>query len=172
MAANSAWSVLSRILKGQPAFIGDANSYSAQSSTAEEHGGHASHDPYLQPSGKKVYPDVRVVKTDYHRGGGHAEMHVDIENLSHFEVELDNIRVLGVKTELDTRLQPHTGREFRVYQGHDVRQQPQGKAELQYKIVGNGDYFMHPHDYITRRESDGGYIVTDLRPNTSLIRDV
>jgi len=171
VADNGGWSVFKRILSGKPAFEGGVSTQGGSEAAHSTNDAHAS-SGYLQSSGKKVYPVVRISKCDFHRAGDHAELRVDVHNESPFEIELDKLRALGVTTELDTRLQPHGSREFLVYRGHALHNQPQGKAELVYKIMGNGDYFMHPHDYVTQRESDGVYLITELRGNTSLITDV
>lgn len=175
MADNNFGSVLKRLLSGQPAFVPE-NSRSPKDSVHQEGmGGHVSGESqtqYRQANGRKVYPDVRIIKCEFHRSGDHAEVWVDIENLSHFDIELDKIRAYGLTTELDTPLKSHTGRQFRVYSGHAMKTKPSDKAELIYKIKGNGDYFMHPHYVIARPESDGVYVVSEFRPQANLISDI
>lgn len=115
MADNGAWAVFKRLASGRPAFE------TGTPAGRESESGHgaavpgAGGSPYLQQSGRKVYPLVRVASCEFHRAGDHAELRVHVHNESAFEVELDSMYALGVKTELDTRLQPHGSREFLVY---------------------------------------------------------
>lgn len=166
---NSFGSVLRRILSGKPAFT-PQTTHKADDHSEAEHG-EASTD-YFQALGHKVYPDVRVVKTEFHHSGDHAEVWVEIENLSHFDVELGTISAFGMTTQLNTRLQPHGGKQYRIYTGHVFSAEPRGWAELIYKLLGNGDYFMHPHQIMSRRESDGHWVIGELRAHPERINDI
>ena len=171
MANNGAWAVFKRILRGQPAFEVDKTAQISLEPDVHETVARIT-SPYVERSGKKIYPVVRVTHCNLHISGNHAELWADIHNESPFEVELDSIIMLGLRTELDYPLRSHSSREFKVWEGHKLQQDPRGGAELRYKIADNADYFISPHDIIAHRESDGLFTISELRCATNRITDV
>ena len=171
MANNGAWEVIKRVLQGKPAFEVDKTAQKSPESDNHVAAAHAD-NLYIEQSGKKIYPVVRVTHCNMHMSGEHAQLWADIHNESPFEVELDSITLLGAKTELDYPLRPHSSREFKIWEGHVLHQDPQGVAELRYKIIDNTDYFMSPHEIIANRQSDGVVTISELRCSTNRITDV
>ncbi len=171
MANNSVFAVLARLLSGKPAFEQDGV-VSEKSSGTQNVGPHQVANPYLDSSGRKIYPVVKVTNCHFHRSGDHAELRVHIHNESHFEVQLDKIKLFGQTVELDRNLRPHDSQEFLVYKGHVFGSRPHDKAELIYQILGSNDYFMNPHSITFRQESDGAYLVNTMVSNANTITDV
>ncbi|QQS17996.1 hypothetical protein IPL68_05080 [Candidatus Saccharibacteria bacterium] len=167
---NGPFAVLKRILSGQPAF--EAKQVQLGSDAQAEQGVGQGVNQYLQSSGRKIYPVVKVASAHFHRSGDHSELRVHIHNASHFDIQLDKIKLLGRTVELDRNLSPHGSAEFLVYQGHSFQARPDTRAELVYQIIGSNDYFMNPHDIMFRQESDGVFLVTELRSRDNLITDV
>ena len=169
---NGPFAVLKRILSGRPAFEAIQGERGQQA--LSQHGGAvpAGANPYLQASGRKVYPVVKVASAHFHRSGDHSELRVHIHNESHFDIQLDKIRLFGRVVELDRNLAPHGSAEFLVYQGHSFHARPDARAELIYQIIGSNDYFMNPHDIQFRQESDGVFLVTEFRSRDNLVTDV
>ncbi len=172
--SNGPFAVLKRILTGRPAFEAEALSHD---SAVQAEGGHgvdpaSTTNPYLQSSGRKIYPVVKVASAHFHRSGDHAELRVHIHNDSQFDIQLDKIRLFGQTVELDRNLAPHGSAEFLVYRGHSFHARPDTRAELVYQIIGSNDYFMNPHEIMFRQESDGVYLVTELRSRDNQVSDV
>lgn len=171
---NGPFAVLKRILSGRPAFeTGATDQHNAVPAEAG-HGAVANGaaNPYLQSSGRKIYPVVKVASAHFHRSGDHAELRVHIHNDSQFDIQLDKIRLFGQTVELDRNLAPHGSAEFLVYRGHSFHARPDTRAELVYQIIGSNDYFMNPHEIMFRQESDGVYLVTELRSRDNQVSDV
>lgn len=169
---NGPFAVLKWILSGRPAF--EVAQVEHGQEDPKEHDGvaHNGTNPYLQASGRKVYPVVKVANAHFHRSGDHSELRIHIHNESHFDIQLDKIRLLGRVVELDRNLAPHGSAEFLVYQGHSFHARPDARAELIYQIIGSNDYFMNPHDIQFRQESDGVFLVTEFRSRDNLVTDV
>ncbi|QQS19355.1 hypothetical protein IPL85_03640 [Candidatus Saccharibacteria bacterium] len=170
---NGPFSVLKRIFSGEPAFQTDKKE--TQGSPSGGHGASPAANganPYLQSSGRKVYPVAKVSSAHFHRSGDHSELRVHIHNDSPFEIQLDKIRIFGQTVELDNNLPSHGSAEFLLYRGHSFRARPETRAELVYQIIGSNDYFMNPHEVMFRQESDGVYLVTELRSRDNLVSDV
>jgi len=171
MANNGFLAVLARILQGKPAFEPDAVVTEKPTETHTTTS-HTPKNPYIDSSGRKIYPVVRVAQCHFHRSGDHSELRVHIHNESHFEVQLDKIRIFGQAVTLNHKLREHDSFEFLVYSGHSFHSQPNNKAELSYQIIGSNDYFMNPHDITFRQESDGVYLVNEMHSSSNRITDI
>lgn len=169
---NGPFAVLRRIISGRPAF--EVAQAERGQEVPNKHGGAepSGPSPYLQASGRKVYPVVKVASAHFHRSGEHSELRVHIHNESHFDIQLDKIRLFGRVVELDRNLAPHGSAEFLVYQGHSFHARPDARAELIYQIIGSNDYFMNPHDIQFRQESDGVFLITEFRSRENMVTDV
>lgn len=169
---NGPFAVLKRILSGRPAFETAQTERGQVSPTGHGRAVAAEVNPYMHASGRKVYPVVKVARAHFHRNGDHSELRIHIHNESHFDIQLDKIRLLGRVVELDRNLAPHGSAEFLVYQGHSFHARPDARAELVYQIIGSNDYFMNPHDIQFRQESDGVFLVTEFRSRNNMVTDV
>ncbi len=169
---NGTFAVLKRILSGRPAFEGAQTERGGEAAAGHDTNTPDGTNPYLQSSGRKIYPVVKVTDAHFHHNGDHSELRVHIHNASHFDIQLDKIRLLGRTVELDRNLSPHGAAEFLVYQGHSFHTRPDARAELVYQIIGSNDYFMNPHEIIYKQESDGIFQVTELRSRDNLVTDV
>lgn len=123
-------------------------------------------------SGVKQIPVAQVahVKYDWNEHGD-MEIWAAIRNNSQRDVELDKFVLLGQKVELDYRLSPGGQRDFRLYRGKRPNHDSYKKAELYYKDVATGDYFLAEHIVEYKYEADKTYGVVGLELITP-IRDV
>lgn len=117
-------------------------------------------DPHREADGSKIVPEVSVSRVECHPSGDmkQLELWMELYNQSQFEVEVKRFEVLGQSTELGRFLKPGEKYEVRVYRGDTPRDDSRGRAHVQYKIVGNGDYFQSDHLVEFRMET-----VNDVR---------
>lgn len=139
-------------------------------------GGAASNEPsnpYRQASGSKIIPEVIVDHVTSHCSGdmSRLELWLRLKNTSNFEVEVMEVRILGQSQRLNRFLKPGESHECCVYKGAVPTDNAHRIAQVDYKIVGNGDYFESDHQIGYRLEDDNGvhhFIPEDLK----LIRPV
>jgi len=115
-------------------------------------------DPYRQASGGKVIPEVIVDHVNPHCSAdmSHLELWIRLKNTSNFEVEVMEVRILGQSQGLNRFLKPGESHESCVYKGSVPTNDAQHVAQVDYKIVGNGDYFESDHQIDYRLEDDNG----------------
>jgi len=115
-------------------------------------------DPYRQASGGKVIPEVVVDNVDAHCSAdmSHMELWVRLKNTSTFEVEVVEVQILGQSQGLNRFLKPGESHDCCVYKGSVPTNNAQHVAHVDYKIVGNGDYFESDHQINYRLEDDNG----------------
>lgn len=113
--------------------------------------------------GNKIIPEAEITSCETHLKGENCEVWANIRNNSAFEIELDAVRVLGNKTELDRRLLPGDEHKFKIFTGAMPRDDHSREAELYYKNVKSGDYFCARHIIEYQYESDGTYIIEEMR---------
>ena len=153
---------LGRFMKGEPIF--QASSSSTAHQTPQNNSvSHDSHQATQQSPGQKVIPKVEVEETDVHVNGHHLRVVVRIKNHSGGRIELDKIRLLNTKRELDTWLAPHQEKEFIVYEGSLLTHRNYDDAWIDYKDA-SGDYFQQYHTVTFRQESPTEYSVEYIRP--------
>lgn len=118
----------------------------------------AATDPYRQASGSKVIPEVIVDHVNPHCSAdmSHLELWIRLKNTSNFEVEVMEVRILGQSQGLNRFLKPGESHESCVYKGSVPTNDAQHVAQVDYKIVGNGDYFESDHQIVYRLEDDNG----------------
>lgn len=125
-------------------------------------------NPYRQTSGSKVLPEVVADNVNSHCSAdmSHMELWVRLKNTSAFEVEVMEVRILGQSQGLNRFLKPGESHDCCVYKGAVPTDDTQHIAQVDYKIVGNGDYFESDHHVSYRLEDDNGvhhFIPEDLK---------
>ena len=133
-------------------------------------------DPYHQASGGKVIPEVVVDNVNSHCSAdmSHMDLWIRLKNTSTFEVEVMEVRILGQSQGLNRFLKPGESHDCCVYKGSVPTNDAQHMAQVDYKIVGNGDYFESDHQIGYRLEDDNGvhhFIPEELKLQRP-IRDV
>lgn len=115
-------------------------------------------DPYHKASGEKIRPEVIVDNVNSHCSAdmSHLELWVNLKNISTFEVEVMEVRILGQSQGLNRFLKPGKSHDCCVYKGSVPTNNAQHIAQVDYKIVGNGDYFESDHQIDYRLEDDNG----------------
>ena len=118
----------------------------------------AAANPYRQASGGKVIPEVIAESVNPHCSAdmSHLELWVRLKNTSVFEVEVMEVRILGQSQGLNRFLKPGESHDCCVYKGSVPTNDAQHVAQVDYKIVGNGDYFESDHQIGYRLEDDNG----------------
>lgn len=158
------WQSLGRVVRGEPVFTTPNDS---ASSTAQHqspvHG-------QQQAGGVKQLARAIVEETESHVNGHHVRVTARIKNDSEGRVELDKIRIMGGKRELDTWLNPQQEREFVVYEGEMPKHRNYDDAWLDYKDE-TGDYFQQYHTVEFQQEDDGCYSIKYIRPSGS-VKDI
>lgn len=93
--------------------------------------------------GPKIIPEVMIDRVKAHYGADmhHVEVWLYFRNISQQEVELRTMALLGQHTNLYHTLRPGMGYELKVYTGEMPHTNLSHKAELQYKMTSNGDFF-------------------------------
>lgn len=114
-------------------------------------------DPYHRSSGEKIIPEVVVSHVDAHCTAdmAHLELWFRLKNTSALEVEVVEVRMLGQSQGLNRFLKPGESHDCCVYKGAVPTNDAQHSAQVDYKIVGNGDYFESDHQIEYRIETDG-----------------
>lgn len=115
-------------------------------------------DQYRQASGGKIIPEVIVDNVNAHCSGdmSHLELWLRLKNTSTFQVEVMEVRILGQSQGLNRFLNPGESHDCCVYKGVVPTNDAQRVAQVDYKIVGNGDYFESDHQIAYRLEDDNG----------------
>ncbi|MGB4762722.1 MAG: hypothetical protein WBP12_05210 [Candidatus Saccharimonas sp.] len=125
-------------------------------------------DPHREADGSKIIPEVTVSRVEYHPSGDmkKLELWMELYNESQLEVEVKRFEVLGQSTELGRFLKPGEKYEVRVYRGDTPRDDSRDRANMQYRIVGNGDYFQSDHMVefkLEEREGERWYLPCELQ---------
>lgn len=125
-------------------------------------------DPYHAVDGHKIVPEVIIDRLEPHLSSDfkQIELWADLCNNSDFEVEVTKVTVLKQTNDVCRYLKPHEKHEIRIYRGEVPQNDAEHKAQIQYKIVGNGDYFMSEHQLMYRYERNAEhemYIPEELR---------
>ena len=110
---------------------------------------------------RRTLPIVRIGRVENHVSGSRLDVYADIRNESPEPVFLDRIALLGSARELDTQLRPGELRQFLVYSGPLLRNQPGGYADMQYRTAVDGDYFSNRHEIRSRLQGANGYFITE-----------
>lgn len=160
---------LGRMLQGKPVFedpnqVTQAHDSQAISSQAGDRTPTDSH-------GNKIIPEIRIAHCRSRINGSSMTTTAWLTNTSSVEIELDKIIVAGVRTELDRRLTAGSGHEVIVYRGPIMMNDHNQRADLQYKTVPGGDYFLARFDIEYDRQPSGTYMLEDFQPQ-STIRDI
>jgi hypothetical protein len=108
-----------------------------------------------------TFPQALIKRLKPHVNDTHMQLYCHIVNEWTEEVEIDKIRIFGMKRELDTTLSPHEEREFLVYDG-PVLMREDHEAELDYKTKRDGDYFRTVYNItFAYNSSDSTYLPSE-----------
>ncbi len=133
-------------------------------------------DPYRDDAGNKIRPEVAIerVKVNLNSDMKRVEIWGFIKNRSEFDVEVSRVNLLGQRTELGHSLGAGESREVRIYNGNTPTSDAYHTAEVQFKIVGSGDYFQADHfiKYRYEQNDSGKYYVPSEFDLTRPIKDV
>lgn len=159
------FNALGKVLAGKPVF--------------EPQQGGSTAAPTQQPAGPiqqtaagpKHIPELHLGRVECQVNGERMDVYVDIANRSAEPIFLDDITVLGMRRELQRQLKPGEGRQQFVFSGQRLTNQPSGYAELRFRKVSDGDYFLNYYRYDCTQQRDGGYIIGLFRP-TGPTKDV
>lgn len=104
-------------------------------------------DPHREADGSKIIPEVTVTRVESHPSSDmkNLEVWVELYNGSQLDVEVKRVEILGQSTDLGRHLRAGEKYEVRVYRGDTPRDDDRSRASIQYRIVGNGDYFQSNH---------------------------
>ncbi len=133
-------------------------------------------NPYRTDSGSKIIPNVEIERIEPHVSSDmkHIEVWAHVKNHSTFEIEVRRINFLRQHTEPGRFLKPGESHELKIYTGDTPRNNAEHKAEMQFKIVGNDDYFQADHriDYHYERDEHGEFYVPEELKLILPIRDI
>lgn len=96
-------------------------------------------------NGQKIIPEFEVIRIEPHINGDRLEIWAHLKNRSVCEIEVDKINILGQRSSIGRFLKPNEQHEVRIYSGAIPTNDSYHKAELNFKIVENGDYFCADH---------------------------
>ena len=131
----------------------------ASSTDAQSHS--STPDNPFYDAGRKIIPEIEVVRLEPHESGNNLELWAHIKNLSQFEIEVTKIAILGQTNTIGRFLDPGEQHEVRIYRGTIPTNEGYKKCEISFKLVRSGDYFCADHR-IDYDFEDGKYIPTEL----------
>ncbi|MFZ1812775.1 MAG: hypothetical protein WAU02_04675 [Candidatus Saccharimonadales bacterium] len=166
------WTALQRIAAGQPVFQESTDTAPQDTSiarqTPQSDNAFSNNQPEgeslaYDASGNKIIPEVTFedCKPKLH-GEDHMEVWVVVQNESDMPVRVEKCEVLGQTRPLGHDLPPHGSREVMIYAGDIPSHDHYKKANLYYKTLPHGDYFLAEHE-IRYDFDDGKYVIEDLR---------
>lgn len=140
-----------RALMGKPA-------YTPQQVEQE---GAAQPNGTVQAAGPKTIPKLSIGRVENHASGQRLDVYADIHNESNEAVFLDRALLLGTTRQLDDQLRPGESKQFVIYSGPLLLNQPSGYVELRYRRQSDGDYFADYHVIRSRQEGSEGFIIAE-----------
>lgn len=127
--------------------------------------------PLIRKEDQHTFPVAYVKHVVTHFGSNDMKIYCHIVNTWSQPIELDKIRLLDTKRELDAFLRAGEEREFLVYDGPKMQRQVH-EAQLDYKTHEEGDYFEAIHDVtFTYHAEDKTYSVDEMHLRLP-IRDI
>lgn len=132
-------------------------------------------DPYRDSAGNKIYPDVEIVrvKSDLSSDSKHLEIWAFVKNQSIFDVEVTRINCLG-QSASGCFLKVGDSRELRIFSGNTPTSEAYHDANVQFKVIGSGDYFQANHyvQYHYEQTEHGNFYIPDEFKFTRPVRDI
>lgn len=132
-------------------------------------------DPYHDSAGNKIVPEVGIerVKTDLSASMDSLEVWALIKNYSQFEVELTRVTMLGYHSH-GHFFKPGESFELQIFRGDTPTTDASHTVELQYKVVGSGDYFQADHfiRYDYKETAEGSFYIPVECTLTRPVRDI
>lgn len=131
---------------------------------------------YRDASGNKVIPEVDVSRVEPRLSSDqkHVEVWITVRNDSNLEIELTRIECLGRHVDPNRLLKAGESHELKAYAGDTPCDHSQHKAFVDYKIVGNGDYFRTEFvvEYHYERDEHGEFYIPEEFKRVGPIRDI
>lgn len=175
---------LRRMIEGKPVFVDESKKDIRDISDDDEDPWRQDEAPTTDPPmsqgpesllvderGRKIIPEIHLEHCRSYINGTSMMVTAWATNTGKVEVELDKVDLLGMKYELDRRLNPGQAHEVTLYKGPVPGNESYHEAILYYKIVENGDYFAAHFMIEYNRESDGVFTVEELHPER-VVHDV
>lgn len=132
--------------------------------------------PYRDGSGNKVIPEVDVSRVEPHLSSDqkHVEVWITVRNDSNLEIELTRIECLGRHVDPNRFLKAGESHELKAYAGDTPRDHSRHKAFVDYKIVGNGDYFRTEFvvEYHYERDEHGEFYIPEEFKRVGPVSDI
>lgn len=133
-------------------------------------------DPHRNASGGKVIPELAVTRLEPHPSSNstHLEVWATFKNQSNFELELKRIIFLRQHTEPARFLKPGEEHELCIYKGETPRTNAEHKAEIQFKICDNDDYFQAEYqiEYHYEQSPHGNFYIPEELHRIAAARDI
>lgn len=132
-------------------------------------------DPYRDTSGRKILPEIEIerCKSNLSSNSDHLDVWVVLKNESEFDAEVTRINFLG-RSAAGCFLRAGESREIRIYSGDTPKNDSYHTAQVQYKVLGNGDYFQADHhvEYKYEQDGDDSYYIPEEFHITRPVRDI
>lgn len=132
-------------------------------------------DVYHDSAGNKIYPEVQIerVKSDVSSDSKHVEVWASVKNYSTFDVEVTRINCFGQYAS-GCFLKVGDSRELRIYSGDTPKSEAYHDANVQFKIVGSGDYFQANHyvQFQYEQTEEGNFYIPEEFTFTRPVRDI
>lgn len=160
---------LGKMLQGKPVFEDPA---SGSGGEVSDHLTTSSNTPQTTgEDGQKIIPTIRLEHVKSTVNGDKMEVTAWVTNESPLSIELDKVTMMKQRTEIDRHLAPEQAYQVVLYRGEQMANEHEHHAQLQYKIVHNGDYFRADYTIRYQRLSTGKFVVEYLTPERH-IRDI
>ncbi|HEU5187096.1 MAG TPA: hypothetical protein VFT87_01190 [Candidatus Saccharimonadales bacterium] len=119
--------------------------------------------PSATPSGPKIFPTVRVVRSLCQNNGLGLECEVVIRNQSQQNIRLQRIEFLGLADELGEFLEPGGEREYTFNFAARPQDTARDRATLFFQTAPEGDYFCAEHLLEFEKLGDNTFTIHSFR---------
>ncbi len=96
----------------------------------------------VDDGGQKIIPEFGIERLDCNVSGDNLEVWVTFHNTAPVPIFLDKIHSFGQSIELDFELGPGATRQSKIYKGKVLKTNAYAYADIQYRSVTSGDYYM------------------------------
>lgn len=127
--------------------------------------------PLINKADNRTFPMVYIKHTRTIVSGNTMQVYCRIANASPMDIDVHEIKLLGIETSLRFSLRPGAEKEFLVYSGPRMQSTQYHDARLHYK-THDGDYFEAYHDIRFMLNSDDKTYVIDEINLHPPIRDI
>lgn len=167
------WNFMKKMATGKPVFEDEPPQPGFEHAGWVDHitGPTTNSSPFVDERGSKIIPQITIERCRSHVNGDRLDVTAWLTNTSPFEVEIDKMAILDMRTVIGRRLKPQEGHEVTLYHGVMPSSDHMQKAQLYYKIVQNGDNFCADYRVEYNRESNGMFTVEQFHPD-HIVHDV